>query len=293
MKVVRLITGSLICLNLPVHATAVYVGYSQAEQTSVIGNQSLALTPSGQSLLVSFDLSEALSFSTQVSRLTDSVQVTNKASGDVDIDSLSATVHYLKDNWSYSLGVNDWQDDLLIKGTGRNARVQKQSTQSKSVFASVGYDWQHDEWDWGLSAGVHMSRWQQDNSDKHKDGNVRSSVEDGDSTFFNLAISGSYFHPISQSAGVMLGSSVSWNELIESESKTVARNGRNIGQITKPGAGSRLSNQGVFGTESYAQVNAYAVLLFADDWSIDINVATDLATEYNSTAISASIGYSF
>ena len=136
---------------------------------------------------------------------------------------------------------------------------------------SGAYDWGQGCWQFGLSAGAHFSDWEQASFTSVRSNTQTKSIDEGKSTFISLAFSTAKLIEIKQVGNIIIGSSFSWNQLTDSNSLSVYRNGRNISRINNR-IGSNFSNLGgITGTESYGQMNFYLSYDITDAVSVDVD----------------------
>ena len=275
------------------HSASVYVGYGQSEQMSILGERTFEFDPAGVSALVSVDLTENLSLTADVSALDDSTNPAPRVEGDFDIDSWSVGLGYYLENWSFSASFSDWEDSLvLLADTMAPLRVE-QNTDAPSISVTASYDWGEDNWQMGVSTGIHYSDWEQNDRTLTRDNRLQTSVDNGDSTFVSVTLSAARFVTLSEDFALIVGGSAGWNQLTDSESTAVSRNGRNISQINNRVVRDAITGSAAIGSESYGQVNLYLSLSMGDHWVLDLNTSSDVGGDENSTAWSANLGYQF
>ncbi len=296
---IRLSILSIVWVN-QVDANSLYVGYSQSELTSVIGQREVDLEPSGANILATFDLSDNWTVSLDVGQQDDTAAFENNASAKFENDSWGASVNYFYQDWAFSYSYSDWNDELEVIAfpLGRpvaQRQIYFQTNDSPSHALRATYYWSGEFWQLGLSGGLHYSNWEQfthfDNPLDQRPS--QDSVDKGDSTFVSLGINASRFFPIEGSRNVVLGGSVNWNELTDDDSQAVSRNGRNINQINNRNIINRLNTLVVSGSDSYGQANVYLSWDITEHWILDLDTGIDFGNEDNSQFWSVNIGYSF
>lgn len=275
-----------------VHAGSLFVGYSQSEQNTLVSNRNLAFSPSGTSVLLSFDITEDWALSFDYAKLTDNKSVANSISGELDINVWGAGLSYYLNDWSFSASYSDWQDDLLIY-RDRNQLLSEQSTRSPSASLSISYDWFIHNWQIGVSSGLHNSDWQQNRVTSVQTNPATSTFDEGTSNFISLGLSTARIISFENAHDVIIGGSLAWNYLTNAESNAVTRNGRNIGRVTNRTGRSVSASSGITGTESYGQLNIYVSYNISKSISVDFDSTFDIADEETTQSWSVNLGYIF
>lgn len=279
------------------HAASIYYGYSQSDQTTPVGNNSLDFTPAGSSLLISLDPTENINVYAEFSALDDTQSINEQASGTLDLESLSVGIGYYLDNWSFSASYLDWQDELLVDTIETSRRVATDVTVADTFALSVSYDKTFESWQLGANIGLHYSDWQLDSQllTRDSEGKIRNqtSVDMGSSLFVSVGLSAAHYHSLSGASGIMFGGNIGWNHLTDSESEAVSRNGRNISQIANRTIRNLITTQNILGSESYGQASLFISYDISEHWVTDLNFAYDFGTEVSSPAWSVNLGYQF
>ena len=276
-------------ISTTIKAGSIYVGYGQSEQNSIVGERTISFSPSGASVLLSFDLNENLSLSFDYAHLSDEQAISNGVNGDLDLDSWGTGLVYYFGNWALSASYSDWQDELHIAPMENSIVRLEQETSSPSSSLSFAYSWDGTDWQIGLAMGIHYSNWSQSRlSQTRPNEPLQSAYDEGDSTFVSPSISAAKVVPISSKSDFIVGGSISWNHLTNSESLAISRNGRNISQISR-----RSNTSSVGGTESYGQLNIYVSYDISASWLVDVDSTFDIGSEENTQAWSINIGYLF
>lgn len=274
--------------NTSVLAHSFYLGYSQSEQTSYIGERALNFSPVGVSGLISFDLGKDWSITLDHASLNDSQSIARTVDGALDIESWGAGLNYYWDKWALSVAYSDWQDELHIRTENDIVRFE-QSTESPASSVSLSYNWGGADWQIELATGLHYSNWSQALlSQARLDQPEQTALDEGDSTFISTSVSATKLVPINAQNQLVFGGSFSWNYLTDNESIAVSRNGRNISQISQ-----RLSAATVTGTESYGQLNLYISYDISESLLIDIDSTFDVGAQESTQAWSFNVGYLF
>ena len=275
-------------------ANSLFVGYGQSEQvTEPSEGRRIDFTPGGKTALLSVDLTEQLSFSADVYRADQSKGVSDRLNGDIAIRSWSVGAGYFVGSWSFYANYTDWHDELSVSDSNSAVVGLKQESESPSYSLQLGYDWQQGNWQWGAGMGLHYSDWTQFERRQPRNEPARTSTDKGSSTFVSVDLSTSYYVQLHNNRALIMGISGRWNQLTNSESQAVSRNGRNISQINSPRITNLINAQSALGTESYGQINTYLSVDIAENWLVDVNYSMDFAGEENSSAWAVNLGYLF
>lgn len=303
-KNLRLLAFPFACLILAnannALANSVFVGFSQSELTSVLGPREVELEPSGTSLLASFDLSDNWTVSLDIGQQDDSATFETNATAYFDNDSWGTSINYYYENWAFSYGFSNWEDELEViafplRNPADRRQIYFQTNDSPSHAFRATYYWQSDFWQVGLSGGIHYSDWEQfTHFDNPLDATPRQDARDkGDSTFISLGLSASRFIPIDGNRNVILGGSVNWNELSDNNAQAISRNGRNINQINNRNLRNRLNALVVSGSDSYGQANVYLSWDITEHWVLDLDTGVDFGGDDSTQYWSVNVGYIF
>ena len=299
-KILLVVASSLLMAHPIAHANSVYVGYSQSEQTSVIGEREFSLDPSGMSVLASFDLSDNWVLSLDVGNQDDSGRVDQLLHANSESDSWGASLNYYWDNWVFTYGYSNWEDELVVvadrpRDNVPPVEVYRQTNDSPSHALRAGYYWMGDDWQLGLTGGLHISSWEQYTKGDNPTDNFppQDALDEGDTTFISVGLNGAKFFNFVGDQDMVLGGSVSWNELTNDDSTAVVRNGRNVNQITNRNAVNRLNATVVSGSDSYGQLNVYLSWEITENWVADVDTGIDFGSDDNSHFWSLNVGYVF
>lgn len=290
---VKMLTALLTALcSMPGLANTLYVGYSQSEQVSAVSERQIHLTPSGISALLSVDLGEHWSLAFDYSRLDDQQSMNAFVDSQFTADSWGVSLGYYWQHWSISLAYANWQDLLQINHDTDRLFQFERDTDAPAYNLLLSRFWHFNQWYTSLSIGLSTNHWQQHTRFTNSLG-PQSAVEQGNSTFTSLRLSGARTIINFAQGNISAGGSVSWNQHLNSAAATVARNGRHISQINNRQLRTRLSQQHALGSESYGQYSLYLSLELAGQWLLDLDSSWDFSTMNNSNAWSVNLGYLF
>lgn len=275
------------------HAGSVYIGYGQSEQVTSLENRDLNFDAGGLSLLASFDVSDALSVSFDVSQLDDDINITEQVVGELDIDTWGVGLNYMVEDWLFSASYASWEDELLVDARLRTPRRLDQSTDSSSIGLTSSYNWYGDSWQSSLGAGFHYADWTSTDRIMAPESQLNSAEDEGSSTFISFTASAAKYIFFENDAYIAYGIVISWNEILDNASDAVSRNGRNISQINNRLAQDLIGQNAVIGTESYGQGTMYVSYGLNENWVVDVDVTSDIGTDQNNLAWSVNLGYQF
>lgn len=297
MKQHCLKASTLLFTALPVlcWGNSVYIGYGETELTTSVGEQTLNLTPSGVSLMADFDVTEEISVSIDTSRYSDSVTQNNLIQVEYEVETLGAGISYNLENWSTSYQYSQYNDEefsVVLIQNQPNSQIE-----AKANTHSIGLSryFSNDDWQFSLYTGVHYSDWEQDTVIDAPSPNrpLETSVDEGDSLFVSLGGGISHYWSLSDNRSVLIGTFISWNELTDSGSAAISRNGTNVSQIRDVDIRDQINAFAAIGSESYGQVNLYLSVDVTDNLVWDVDASFDFSTDDNSAAWSTSVGYFF
>ena len=273
-------------------AHALYVGVGNSEQVTIAGNRELSFSLTGQTALASFEISEDLMLGFDYYTANDSVSISQQASGELDIDSWRVNLGYYLDDWSFSISATNWQDELFVDVL-RTSFFLRQDTESPSYSANVSYDWYVSDWQISTGLGFHYNDWEQKINSVNTQGRETSAVDSGESSFISTSVSVARFFELSQDQGIILGLNLQWNEIMDTESQAISRNGRNISQINNRQIRQLINSQVPIGSESYGQYSMYLSYDITENWLVDLNWSRDFSSDFNTSAWSLNIGVNF
>ncbi len=276
-------------------ASSVYVSYGQSEQTVVVGEQSIDLTPAGTSLMLDFDITEQFSVSLDTSGYDDSEGLSQFANLDYDSDSFGVGLGYTLEDWSFYYQFADYEDQQRVDSSRQGTPASTTITEAQTHSVGLARFFIKDDWQFSLNAGLHYNDWDQNlrvlSGDPQQP--PQSTEDQGDATFVSIGAGASYFVSLTEDRALMYGIYAGWNEVMDSGSETVSINGRNVSQIRDINTGNRISALSIAGSESYGLVNLYVSLDLSENWVADVDASFDFASDDNATSWSLSLGYFF
>lgn len=249
---------------------------------------------------------------------------------DSDLTTWGGSVGYYLDNWSFSGSYSLSEDDTLTVNTRRPSNFRSEDIRSSSLGGSVGYGWADGNWFYNVSGGVQYSDWDLDTKQissqppsppgqgqgqggqppQSSQPNVLIEKTSNNATHLNASVSLARYWSLTEDTGVLVGGLLSWNHTVSGESALVSRNGRNnnplpnnFGNGNGNGGGNNGGgnnggvNNGVLrslsGDDSYGQVSLYMSYDLTPSWSIDVDTAVDVSSEYSAQTWSVGLGYYF
>ncbi|UAA37625.1 hypothetical protein KIH87_12995 [Paraneptunicella aestuarii] len=250
--------------------------------------------------MASFDISDDWVISLDVGSQEDDVQVNNNLHASSNNDSWGAGLSYYWENWVFTYNYSNWQDELVIIGVPPDGSrppmtVYRQTNDSPTHAFRAGYYWQGADWQLGVSTGIHFNEWEQFTqfNNPQDPRPPQDALDEGETTFVSISANGAKFFSLNNSHDLVIGSSISWNELTNDDANAVVRNGRPVNQIPNRNAINRLNSSVVSGSESYGQANLYASWSMTSNWMLDISLGSDFGDSDSSQFWSLNIGYVF
>jgi hypothetical protein len=333
----RLITTTagvlLFVLSGNSYGNSVNVSYGQLKQHVSFSDEAVTLKPIGPSVSLSFDLSDEWSLDLDYHNWQDDLTVNNNFTADSDLKTISTSVNYYKDSWSFSGSYSDSTDDTELVSVRRpTKKYSTEKTASKSFGGSVGYGWVSGNLFYNFSFGAQLSDWdsnmvqantpvnpppppepppggggqgQPPPPPPEPQTNISTEVNSGDSTSASTSVSIARYWSLSEDTGVLLGTLLSWNYVLSGDSVLVSQTGRGINQPppqpnAPPGGGgqniNRAGNNGISsisGDDNYGQLSFYISYDLTSSWSIDLDTGFDIGTDENDQIWSLSLGYFF
>ncbi|MFT4926042.1 MAG: hypothetical protein ACI8WB_002140 [Phenylobacterium sp.] len=307
------------------YANSFTVSYGQLEQQISVEDETVAFKPMGPSMSLSMDLTDNWQFDLDYQHFEDDLnhltEDLDTRHVDVDLTAWGGSVNYFIDNWSFSGSYSMSEEDTFIVDPERSTNFRAEDVHATTLGASAAYGWASGNWFYNVSAGVQYSDWALDNEILNipqppppPGGNgpppplppppiISKERTRDNSTSLSSSVSLAHFWSLSDDTGVLVGGLLSWHHVLSGESSQVTRNGTNQPTPTpnapntpNGGNGNQQGNNGLTslsGDDSYGQVSLYVSYDLSEAWSIDLDVAADLSSQYSATSWSMSVGYYF
>lgn len=290
--------ASSLALSLSSHAHNFDLGYGQLEQQVTLQNETLTLNPAGLSAFLSLDLSPDWSFSVNYQSMNDDKNE-NQLNVDVELVSYGGSINYYRDNWFFSAGLSAVDDEQDVSVDGPGPGDSEEYTQSTTLSTTLGYGWNKGNWLYDFSVGAQYSDWDIDTVMEIRQPGQRpetqSSSTSDNSVSINTSVSLGHYWAMSDNRGLLAGAMLSWSyilsgdSLVEQQNSTGGRGGgRNGGG---PGAGPGVGTSS--GDDNYGQFLLYLSYDLNDVWSLSLDGATEIASDYSGQSWSVNLGYAF
>jgi len=306
-KITKFVPGFLSLFFLAIssdsNAASIDISYGQQEYQVVLQDETITLTPVGNAISFSANLTDDLSLGLNYQNWQDDKNYDNRVNADVDLTTVGTSLSYYLDNWSFSTNYSQSEVDTKILGLKRKQNINNENIDSSSFGGSVGYGFAINNWFYGILISGLYSDWDFDKYQvkaPQKEGDpekVTTEKSSGNSSSISSSLSAAYYIPLKDETGLMLGGLLTWNYLVSGDSILISRNGRDVN--TKPNGTTRnptnnsAALNSISGDESYGQFALYASYDINDAWSVDIDTSLNIASVYDAYTWSVSLGYIF
>jgi len=293
----------LLTISSHSNAASIDISYGQQEYQVTLQDETVTLTPVGNAISFSSNLTDDLSMGLNYQNWQDDKNYDNRINTAVELSTIGASLNYYLDNWSFSTNYSRSEVDTKISGLKRKQNVKNENIDSSSFGGSVGYGFAINDWFYGILISGLYSDWdfdkyqvkaQQEEGDPPK---ITTEKSSGDSSSISSSLSAAYYIPLDNETGLMLGGLITWNYLVSGDSILISRNGRDVN--TRPNNTARNSTansaalNSISGDDSYGQFALYASYDINDAWSVDIDTSINIASVYDAYTWSVSLGYLF
>jgi hypothetical protein len=303
------------------HAGSLQASYGQLEQEVTIQETSIITQPEGGVLSLSFDLNDKwnLSFDYQqwqddqavsisVNPTDASVQLLFPAQVSLDLQTWGTGISYYHDAWSFSSQFSVSNDDTAIyKGT-RLKDFREEHLKSTSLSGSVAYSWSGVNWLYNASLAAQYSDWdllalqatpaKALNNRPPQQSTAQEESSSGNSSTINASLSMARYWSLNTNQGILVGALVSWNYLLSGESSMLTRNGKNLppppkNNVNAPRFNNRIPSLSSAGDDNSGQLSLYFSYDISEQWSVDIDTARGIGSDFNGQSWSIGGSYSF
>ncbi|WDE13461.1 hypothetical protein [Thalassomonas haliotis] len=296
--------ASLVSVNS--FADSLDLAYGELEQHVELQNETLLLKPSGLSLFFSHDLNPDWNISAFYQSMGDDNNTGDQPDVDVDLDlnTYGGNINYYQDNWSFSAGLSVSDDEQKITSGTLRPGSRDEETSAVSLSTSVGYGDSQGNWLYDVSLGLQYSDWEVDTyMDVPPGGNQpQDSSRSDNSLGVNTSISLGHYWSLADNRGVLAGAMLSWSYILSGDTLSDGQNtggaGNNSGPGS-PGARTRGSRRGATslsatsGDDNYGQFLMYLSYDINSRWSLSLDTATEIASDYAEQSWSLNLGYAF
>jgi hypothetical protein len=316
------IVTQLLFLSNISHAGSLQASYGQLEQEVTIQETSIITKPEGGVLSLSFDLNDKWNLSvdyqewqddqtvtpTNNSTATPATQLPFPAQVNLDLQTWGTGISYYHEAWSFSSQFSVSNDDTAIYKGARSKDFREEHLKSTSLSGSVAYSWSVVNWLYNASLAAQYSDWdlqaQQVTPAKKKENRPleqSTSLDEfssGDSSTINASLSMARYWSLNQNQGMLVGALVAWNYLLSGESSMVTRNGKNLppppaNNVNAPRFNNRIPSLSSAGDDNSGQLSLYFSYDISEQWSVDIDIARGIGSDFNGQSWSLGGSYSF
>jgi len=293
----------LLTISSHSNAASIDISYGQQEYQVTLQDETVTLTPVGNAISFSSNLTDDLSMGLNYQNWQDDKNYDNRINTAVELSTIGASLNYYLDNWSFSTNYSRSEVDTKISGLKRKQNVKNENIDSSSFGGSVGYGFAINDWFYGILISGLYSDWDFDKYQvkaQQEEGappKITTEKSSGDSSSISSSLSAAYYIPLDNETGLMLGGLITWNYLVSGDSILISRNGRDVN--TRPNNTARNSTansaalNSISGDDSYGQFALYASYDINDAWSVDIDTSINIASVYDAYTWSVSLGYLF
>lgn len=261
------------------------------DQVIALENDELEITPSENSLYLSFDLTPQWSLGFSYQGWQGKAKAKNLDLLDLSSDSWSGNLSYYQDSWSFSTSVSHSEDTINTYHGNQNQVLNLEVTNLTSLSGVIGYNWHHDNWLYDTSIGAQYSDWTIENQRFNdplaidKERNFSSNDDSGTNIFASLSVA--HIWQQSNQKSTVLGVMILWNHSFADTSTTL-----NHKQSTNSKGGKSFQTSNI-GDDTYGQAIAFVSFDITKALSVSVDSTYEIATEHNNVSYSASLNYSF
>ena len=275
-------------------ASAIYLGYSQSQQASSLGNHNLDYKPAGPEVLVSLDLNDNWVLSADYSTQDDELNLAQDLNAAIDSDSWGLGLSYYWQDWSFSASYSKLQDEQKLERQAPRPFLFAQEADAPSYSISAAYFWGQEHWFYNASLSLSYNDWQQTTTTPGNDRQRPQRItENGDSTFASVFINANRRFELAQQTAINLGLGLGWNQLLNDSSDVLSINGRNINQTRPPSNRNRLTSVAAIGGDSYGQASLFISYDFNPDWFAEISTSVNFGDGDSNQLWAVNLGYLF
>jgi hypothetical protein len=282
----------LLCIagfTFPSAANQLYVSFDQNQQAHVISDSIVLIDTTGNTITASMDIGEGWQWSLNAGQSSGDAAFDTRATAQLDTRTLSSTLTYYNEAWSYSINIARYSDDLRLIHRD-NREVYSSVSNSPSISASAQYQFPINQWFIELDAGISYGKYDSD-STSNKDKNQTITIkEDAGNIAASFGVTASYWTELTQQSSLLLGTSLYWDQVINSDNEATRVQATRTRQPQNP---RRWQLEGGFQSESAGQLSVFASYGFATVWSISASYARPVNSDYNNDGFALMLGYQF
>lgn len=292
-------------------ADSLDLAYGQIEQHLALQDETLLLKPAGLSVFYGHDINERWNIAGFYQTMRDDDTLENQREIELDLVSYGGTVNYYQQNWFFSAGVTLSDDEQNITFSPQNPGSREEDTEAVTLSTSLGYGGQSGNWLYDVSLGLQYSDWdidtRVDNPPPPQEGQNPPPAGDSkvsdNSVSVNTSASLGHYWSLADNRGLMAGVMLSWSYIVSgdsiSDNQGVPSGANNNGPRNPGGRNSGGRNGGASGLgatsgdDNYGQVLFYLAYDINNHWSLSLDGATELASDYSEQSWSINLGYAF
>jgi len=275
------------------------LNYSQLEETILLPIESLALAPSGIGISLSLELSPNWQLSSHYQKWIDHKSLENTQAVEIDLTTWSTSLSFTADTWYISSTVNLSKDEILISGRRRLINFQVEETKTNTISSLIGYNWLHGSWLYDIALGVQYTDWQVNNN-RHSE-TLSTAIEqqtNSNSVSLSASLAVAQYIPLRGDSGLLIGTLLSWSYAVSGEDNFSVSEEQLEGVRLRSGQrnvsrNSTVSSRVTSGDENSGQLTFYISYDLSQRWSVDFDVATEIASDEKNSSWSVGIGYAF
>ena len=290
---------------LPAAANSIAINHSQLEQVLSVQDSELTLTPAGQGISVSFDLTSALSMQVNYQSWQDNNTTLQPRKVAIDLTTWGGSLVYNHNDWAFSAYVSNSTDQAKYHNTNKRQSLYRlNESDTKTFGAAVAYNFFRGSWLYDISLALDYNDWQSEQWQKLPmviEGEPQLANESTIQTNnHNLNISSSFsmahYWSLNDNNSVLLGTSLAWYYQLSGQHSDGSENliqRPNRRQLRASRTTNTIGNLAGVGDESYGQLSLYLVYELNDAWSIDADISQEIASYDNNQSWSLGLSYAF
>lgn len=261
-----------------------FSGYSQAVELTIgqsysdlpvnLSGTMSNVTPSGDVIGLSFELTPDVFFSIDHVKWQDTTRQSKQLTSQVDSASTALTGVFYLDNLLFTLNYTHWQSDFELKQ--QSQLIKSEETSAPSYGVSVGYGKFYENWYIEPSVSIQYAKWRYSNGHGFS---FSDHLED-ESVLLSSLLSVSYIKPINEESYFISGAILRYNLLAESGFKHQP--------VFVPTSSSHVSQD-----EHYGELSFFITYDITQHWLIEIDANATFSLDENHQSIGWRIGYTF
>jgi len=275
------------------------LNYSQLEETISLPSENLALAPSGVGISISWELSPNWQLRSHYQNWRDQKSPENTPAVEIDLTTWSTSLGFTADSWYISGTVNLSKDEILIRGRKSLINFQVEETKTSTISSLIGYNWLHGSWLYDIALGAQYTDWQVNNKRHSETLSIPIKQQtNSNSVSLSASLAVARFIHLKGDLGFLIGTLLSWSYAVSGEENFSLSEAQLEGIRLRSGQrnvsrNSTVSSRVTSGDENSGQLTFYISYDLSQRWSVDFDVATEIASDENNSSCSVGIGYAF